>query len=263
MEGKLTLNSELGKGSRFSFTLLLPPANESLKASQKRKFQLFHLPEGVNIKALVVDDNEQNREVLSEILKSAGIEVANAVNGKDAVDQVRNQVPDIVFMDLRMPVMDGFQALDAMKKDFSLHKSKTKLVAISASAFEYQRESTLMKGFDDFIPKPFHVEDIFNCMNKLLGLEFLHEEMKLPSEKTGSERILELPKIRLSKDLLQRLKKSADLSNLTDLKICMKELESLGEGGQSLLLHLKPYVGKYDMNGIFTLLQQVNHEPEA
>ena len=263
MEGKLTLNSELGKGSRFSFTLLLPPANESLKASQKRKFQLFHLPEGVNIKALVVDDNEQNREVLSEILKSAGIEVANAVNGKDAVDQVRNQVPDIVFMDLRMPVMDGFQALDAIKKDFSLHKSKTKLVAISASAFEYQRESTLMKGFDDFIPKPFHVEDIFNCMNKLLGLEFLHEEMKLPSEKTGSERILELPKIRLSKDLLQRLKKSADLSNLTDLKICMKELESLGEGGQSLLLHLKPYVGKYDMNGIFTLLQQVNHEPEA
>ena len=67
------------------------------------------------IDVLVVDDNEQNREVLSEILKSAGIEVANAVNGKDALEQVRKQVSDIVFMDLRMPVMDGFQALDAKR----------------------------------------------------------------------------------------------------------------------------------------------------
>ena len=263
MEGNLTLNSEPGKGSRFSFTLRLPPANKSLKASHKRIFQLYRLPEGVNIKALVVDDNEQNREVLAEILKSAGIEVKNAVNGKDALEQVRKQVPDIVFMDLRMPVMDGFQALTAIKKEVGLHQSKTKLVAISASAFEYQRESTLMKGFDDFIPKPFHVEDIFNCLEKLLGLEFIHEEMDLPSEETDSDKILDISKISLPKDLLQRLKKAADLSNLTDLKNCMKELESFGDDGKSFLRYLKPYAGKYDMNGILTLIKQVNHEPRS
>lgn len=262
MGGKLTLDSEPGKGSRFSFSLLLPQAKEGATANKKRNFRLLHLPEGVHVNALVVDDNEQNREVLSEILKSSGIEVANAVNGKDALDRMRKKVPDIVFMDLRMPVMNGFQALDAIKNIPRINKMKTKWVAISASAFEYQRESTLMKGFDDFIPKPFHVEDIFDCLKKLLGLEFIDEEPPLPSGTTTTGKILEISKIRLSKDLLQRLTQAADLSNLTDLKLYMKELDSLGEEGQSLLQHLKPFVSKFDMNGILTLLQQVKHEPE-
>jgi signal transduction histidine kinase/CheY-like chemotaxis protein len=260
MDGKLTLNSEPGKGSRFSFSLPLPPASEAVIANRKGNLQIFRLPKGVQINALVVDDNEQNREVLSEILGNAGIEVATAVDGKDALKQARKQVPDVVFMDLRMPVMDGFQALDAIKKEFDPHP---KLVAISASAFEYQRESTLMKGFDDFIPKPFHIENIFNCLEKLLGFEFLVEEVKFPSVKIEPERVLGLSEIQLPKDLLHRLKTAADLSNLTDLKFCMKELDSLGEAGQSLLQHLRPFVGKFDMKGILTLLQQVNHEPES
>ncbi len=257
MDGKLMLYSEPGKGSRFSFSLPLPPAKEAVVTDRKAKFQIFHLPEGAHVNALVVDDNEQNRDVLSEILKSAGIEVVTAIDGKDALEQARKLTPDVVFMDLRMPVMDGFQALDAMKKEFDPHP---KLVAISASAFEYQRESTLMKGFDDFIPKPFHVENIFSCLQKMLGVEFLIEEVKPPSEKTDAERMMALSEIQLPGDLLNRLHSAADLSNLTDLKQCMKELKSNGEGGQSLLKHLKPYVEKFDMSGILALLEQVNHE---
>lgn len=259
MNGELTLSSELGKGSRFSFLLPLPPAKEAVTANRKTRFQFFHLPKGVKINALVVDDNQQNRDVLSEILQNAGIEVATAFDGKDALKQARKQIPDVVFMDLRMPVMDGFQALDAMKKEFDPHP---KLVAISASAFEYQRESTLIKGFDDFIPKPFHIENIFNCLEKLFAVEFLREEMQSPPEKIVDEETMALSKIKLPGDLLNRFKSAADLSNLTDLKLCMKELESLGEGGQSLRQHLRPFVGKFDMNGIHTLLKQVNHESE-
>jgi len=257
MDGSLTLNSEPGKGSRFSFSLPLPPAKRALTASRKGRFQFFRLPKNARVKALVVDDNEQNRDVLKEILKSAGIKVATAVDGKDALKQARKQIPDVVFMDLRMPVMDGFQALDAIKKEFDPHP---KLIAISASAFEYQRESTLMKGFDDFIPKPFHVENIFNCLTKLLGVEFLNEEKP---EITSAEKIMALSEIQLPEDLLHRLQSAADLSSLTDLKLCMKELESLGEAGQSLLEHLKPFVGKFNMNGILSLLRQVKYESET
>lgn len=260
MDGKLTLTSEPGKGSRFSFSLPLPPAIEEVALNRKTNFQLFRLPEGAHVNALVVDDNEQNRDVLSEILKSAGIEVATAVDGKDALKQARKQTPDVVFMDLRMPVMDGFQALDAIKKAFD---PLPKLVAISASAFEYQRESTLMKGFDDFIPKPFQVENIFNCLTKLLGVEFLVEEVKSSSEKIIDENVIKLPEIQLPGDLLNRLKSAADLSSLTDLKLCMQELESQGEDGQSLLKHLKPFSDKFDMTGILNLLGQVNHESES
>jgi signal transduction histidine kinase/ActR/RegA family two-component response regulator len=258
MDGKLTLYSEPGKGSRFSFSLPLPQALGSAVVNRKAKFQFYRLPQGTQVKALVVDDNEQNRDVLSEILTDAGIEVATAVDGKDALRQARKQIPDVVLMDLRMPVMDGFQALEAIKKEFHPHP---KLVAISASAFEYQRESTLMKGFDDFIPKPFHIEIIFNCLANLLGVEFLKEDATSPPEKIARGNLPALAEIRLPGDILNRLKSAADLSNLTDLKLCMKELQSHGEDGQSLLKHLNPLAGKFDMAGILTLLEQVNHEP--
>ncbi|GJL79206.1 MAG: hypothetical protein NPINA01_21950 [Nitrospinaceae bacterium] len=257
MNGWLTLDSEPGKGSRFAFNLHLPAAKNWTASAKPGNIKSFHLAEGFQVKALVVDDNEQNREVLSQILNSAGIQVWTAVNGKDALEQVRLQSPDVVFMDLRMPVMDGFKALENLKKEFGSNKIKT--VAISASAFEHQRESTLMKGFDDFIPKPFHIEDIFNCLKKLLDVRFISEEEESSTEVFDSEKLLAIPEIQLPEDLFNRLKKAADLSSLTDLKICMTELEAIGEEGQTLLKHLRPFVSKYDMKGILALLEKVNN----
>jgi signal transduction histidine kinase/CheY-like chemotaxis protein len=258
MDGELTLDSKPGKGSRFAFTLHLTPAKNSAVASQPKNIKYFHLADGFHVKALVVDDNEQNREVLSKILTSAGIEVLTAVNGEQALERVRLDAPDIVFMDLRMPVMNGFQALEILKKDFSSQNIKT--VAISASAFEHQRESTLLKGFDDFIPKPFHIEDIFSCLLKLLEVRFISEDEQAVF---NSEKTLEITKIQLPEAILNRLQQAADLSSLTDLKICIQELESLGEQGQSLLTHLRPLVSTYDMQGILTLLEKVTHGPKT
>lgn len=258
MDGILTLDSAPGKGSRFAFTLCLPPAKNPLGAAQQKNIKYFHLAEGCHVKALVVDDNEQNREVLSKILTSAGIEVLTAVNGEQALERVRLQSPDIIFMDLRMPVMNGFQALEIIKKDFGSQNIKT--VAISASAFEHQRKSTLSKGFDDFIPKPFHIEDIFNCLVKLLEVRFISEEKQ---SVFNSENTLAITKIQLPESILNRLKQAAGLSSLTDLKVCMQELESLGEDGKSCLSHLQPLVGKYDMQGILALLEKVTNGPET
>lgn len=258
MDGILTLDSAPGKGSRFAFTLCLPPAKNPLGATQQKNINYFHLAEGCHVKALVVDDNEQNREVLSKILTSAGIEVLTAVNGEQALERVRLQSPDIIFMDLRMPVMNGFQALEIIKKDFGSQNIKT--VAISASAFEHQRNSTLSKGFDDFIPKPFHIEDIFNCLVKLLEVRFISEEKQ---SVFNSENTLAITKIQLPESILNRLKQAAGLSSLTDLKVCMQELESLGEDGKSCLSHLQPLVGKYDMQGILALLEKVTNGPKT
>jgi signal transduction histidine kinase/CheY-like chemotaxis protein len=258
MDGKLSLDSKPGKGSHFSFTLYLPPGKNAVVATKSKNIEYFHLADGFHVKALVVDDNEQNREVLSKILTSAGIEVLTAVNGEQALERIRLQPPDIVFMDLRMPVMNGYKALEFIKKDFGSQNIKT--VAISASAFEHQRESTLLKGFDDFIPKPFHIEDIFNCLVNLLDVRFISEEEK---SVFNSENTLEISKIQLPETILNRLQQAADLSSLTDLKVCMQELESLGEDGKSLLTHLQPLVSKYDMNAILTLLKKVANGSET
>jgi len=258
MGGKLSLDSKPGKGSSFAFTLHLPPAKNLTVAAEQRNINQFHLDEGFHVEALVVDDNEQNRNVLSKILASAGIDVVTAVDGEEALERIRLHCPDIIFMDLRMPVLNGVQALEIIKKEFASQNIKT--VAISASAFEHQRESTLLQGFDDFIPKPFHIENIFNCLVKLLNVRFINEEEKPVS---SSEQPIEITKVQLPKALLNRLKQAADVSGITDLKACMQELESLGEDGRNLLTHLRPLVGTYDMQGILALLEKVTHGPKA
>ena len=214
------------------------------------------------IDALVVDRHILAREGLRAMLRGSRVQLtADTEDAEDALRLTRRQPPDIVFMDLRMPVMDGFQALEVIKKEFGQRKFKT--VAISASAFEHQRESTLSKGFDDFISKPFQVENIFNCLVKLLEVRFIGKEKKSAAITWIAEKVLDVPEIHLPQALLNRLKKAADLSSLTDLKICMHELESLGEEGQSLLEYLKPLVSRYDMNGILTLLKKVTNGPKT
>ncbi len=257
MDGALSLDSEPGRGTRFAFTLRLPAAKKERAPSAGGETKFLHLPKGTRMVALVTDDNEQNRDILANILENAGIEVLLAENGKDAVAQTRKHRPDIIFMDLRMPVMTGMEAMKLIRKEFE--KEAVKIVAISASAFSHQRAETLEAGFDDFISKPFHVESIFDCITALLGVEFIEEAPASPSP-APPEPALEPGSIRLPGDLLQKLKQAADLSNLTDLKTCMGQLEALGSEGRSLLAHLKPLANRYDMHGILTVLEQVDHD---
>ncbi|MFQ5450204.1 MAG: CHASE domain-containing protein [Nitrospinaceae bacterium] len=256
MHGTLGLDTEPGRGSRFFFSLPLPSARGKVTRGLSPAARGFHLPDGVRLQALVADDNLQNRDMLSQILENAGFEVVTAKNGKEAIEQVRKRAPDIIFMDLRMPVMGGAEAIRTIKKEYG----SIKTVAISASAFEHQREKTLKAGFDDFISKPFQIERIFDCLGRLLHVDFVQEEAESSRGKFTESKNLDLPDIRLPGDLIDRFKKAADLSNITDLKTCMKELETLGEDGRSLLEHLKPLAGQYDMNGIMNILEQVPHE---
>ena len=259
MGGRLTLDSKPGAGSRFCFTLHLPPADEKKKAASARnlKTRFFHLPQGVHIKALVADDNEQNRDVLGDILESAGLQVLTAANGKETVEMARKHTPDIIFMDLCMPVMDGLQALEVIKRE--LGPGTIKIVAISASALAHQQENTLKEGFDDFIPKPFHVANIFDCLAKLLGVHFIVAEEEPLSEKNQETGPLALTPVHLPEELLRRIREAANLSNLTDLKTCLAELRTHGEEGRILLERFRQLVGKYDMAGILSLLEKMNH----
>ncbi len=259
MDGQLSLESEPGRGTRFAFTLTLPPAKMQRPPSSGGETKFLRLAEGTRVVALVTDDNEQNRDILANILENAGVEVLLAENGKDAVEQTRRHRPDIIFMDLRMPVMTGTEAMQIIKKEFT--QEPVKIVAISASAFSHQRAETLAAGFDDFISKPFHIESIFDCLTNLLGVAFIEDAPAVPAAPAAAPAPpLEPGAIRLPGELLDKLRQAADLSNLTDLKTCMGQLEALGAEGQSLLAHLKPLASRYDMNGILTVLEKVDHD---
>ena len=103
-------------------------------------------------KILVVDDNEDNREILVFRLQRLGFEVLVASNGKEAIETASQAKPDVILMDLRMPVMDGWEATRAIRQ--TEWGKDLPVVAITAHAMEEDRRRALTAGCNEFIPKP-------------------------------------------------------------------------------------------------------------
>jgi len=106
-------------------------------------------------KILVVDDNELNLTLACDALELAGHEALAAANGRDAIDAALSECPDIILMDLRMPVMNGEEAMESIRAD--ARTQHIPVVALTASAMRGEREQLLEKGFDGYISKPIDV----------------------------------------------------------------------------------------------------------
>jgi len=250
MGGNLALESEPKAGSRFFFTVPLPPSTGDVSLSSNDGKQIVHLADGYQVKALVADDTKENRDVLSKILSDIGVEVMLAENGQEAVEMVRSHQPDIVFMDIRMPVMDGIEATKQILEEFGL--DRLKIVAISASALAHQQEKYSEVGFDAFIAKPFLAEQVYDCLANLLHIEYEREIDDSPE--------LELSEIVIPEELLQRLKAAAEIYNVTKLPDYLDEVESLGPAGKRLAKHLRTLIRNYDMETILALLSQIKND---
>lgn len=117
-------------------------------------------------KVLVVDDDEMNRDMLSRRLKRKGFDVSVAVNGKEAVDMTRDGMPDIVLMDLSMPVMDGYEATGILKADDAT--KSIPIVGLSAHAMVGDREKAINAGCDDYDTKPVDLPRLLALIEKYL-----------------------------------------------------------------------------------------------
>ena len=257
MGGELSLESEPGQGARFFFSLPLPPANEKVEPTTECPAESFQLAPECLVKALVADDNEINRDLLQQILEDAGVQVTVAKNGKEAVDLALEHNPDIIFLDMRMPILDGIGALMTLKKKSP--NLSAKMVAITASAFEHQRARIKSAGFDDFISKPFQIDTIYNCLKSLPQIDFIQEETSADNRK-GKSLLANLSRIFIASVLLEKLKHAARLHNLTELKNCISELDAGSKDYQSLSQSLKPLVDHYEMEKIITILEQVPND---
>ena len=119
MNGELRVESELGKGSMFYFNLSLPIAEKKIENGKKLKSRIQRIDPGQEVKALVVDDNLLNQRVLETFLVDLRLEVVKAENGKIGVDMVEKFKPDIVFMDVNMPVMGSGSDLNYKRKTWA------------------------------------------------------------------------------------------------------------------------------------------------
>ncbi len=255
MGGTLGVRSEPGAGTNFFFTLTLPAAaGRSVSAGERR---IERLAPGCKVQALVVDDIRENREVLSTMLAAIGCEVILAENGRQALEAVAVSRLSVVFMDMRMPEIDGLEATRRIVSDYGA--LGLKVVATSASALEHERELYLEAGCDDFVAKPFRAERIYAALGNLLGAEFEYEAAPAGSDVAP---VLDLGRIVLSEDLTVRLMMAAELHSATVLKNCLREVEATGPAGERLAEHLRGFLASYDMETIQKIVAQLPAAPQ-
>jgi PAS domain S-box-containing protein len=253
MGGSLALDSSPGEGSCFRFELELPPAEGGMILKSGQKEGLCRLAETYRVRALVVDDVEDNREVLSGLLERAGIEVSMASSGVEALQAIADQLPDIVFMDVRMPVMDGLTAVRQLRERWPAEGIVC--VAITASGLLRQRSFYRDAGFDDFIGKPFLFEKVCDCMVRHLHVEFVHEpDTEVPA---GARPCAGEPDpIQLPDRIRERLLAAARINALTEMETVIGELKELNPDAKCLAVELEKLLSRYDMDAIIALIDR-------
>ena len=176
MGGAIAVNSTLGQGSTFTFNIQVSLVKQiPLKTTQPTHQRVIGLaPHQSAYRILVVEDKLTNRLLLVQLLSSLGFEVQEACNGQAAVDIWERWEPHLIWMDMRMPVMNGYEATQKIRA--SLKGQATVIIALTASVFEEDRQTILAAGCDDFVRKPFREEELLNKMSKYLGVQYRYEE---------------------------------------------------------------------------------------
>jgi PAS domain S-box-containing protein len=176
MGGDLTLTTQLGQGTTFRFDLPLVNA-DTVEAVplQSQQRAIVGLAQGQHYRLLVVEDNRESRQLLVKMLETVGFEVQQAANGREAIDRWQSFAPHLIWMDLRMPVMDGYEATRQIRAQ--PQGGETVILALTASVFEDERPQAIAAGCNDFIRKPFREEELFAKMAYYLGVRYRYESI--------------------------------------------------------------------------------------
>ncbi len=168
MGGRIEVKSNAGKGSRFTVTLRLRIQEQPLSISNGNEDTLSHL---MNHKILLVEDNEINLEIETEILQGLGFVIETAENGSIAVEKIKEAAPGefaLVLMDIQMPVMDGLQATQLIRKIENPDLARIPIIALSANAFESDRKMSIESGMNAHLTKPIDVPLLLETLVKTL-----------------------------------------------------------------------------------------------
>ncbi|ETR68651.1 MAG: two-component hybrid histidine kinase sensor and regulator, partial [Candidatus Magnetoglobus multicellularis str. Araruama] len=181
MGGDISVNSEPGKGSKFAFNVqIYETSPQNFRNEYHHQKSISVPPDQTGYKLLIVDDIPDSRMLLVKILEPYGFKLRIATNGKEAIDIWQNWRPHLIWMDIHMPLMNGYEAVKQIRR-MERHddeKIRTIIIAQTASSFEREREIVIESGCDDFLRKPYKELEIFELMQKHLGICFIYEDME-------------------------------------------------------------------------------------
>ncbi|MGL5195925.1 MAG: ATP-binding protein, partial [Chroococcales cyanobacterium] len=258
MGGEITLESELGRGSCFTVYLPVQEVSEIPEATPETAPRPVALaPNQPRYRIAIVDDQLDNRLLLSALLSPLGFELREATNGEEAIALWSAWHPDMMLMDMQMPVLDGYQATQRIKATASDHA--TVIIAITASILASETASIRACGCDDWIRKPFVESTIFETIQNYIGVQFIYEEPSPPEP----SRLM--PPILLNPGLLSDLP-GGILEELERAVVCI-DVAAMNQAIAQIALHppeenaaiaeaLKQWVDEFNYPSILSFIRQ-------
>lgn len=253
MNGEISVKSHLGKGSLFRFYFEATLADQPEIIQKPTKQNITGIAPGQKIPSiLVVDDKEPNRKLLVKMLTRIGFRVISANDGLEAVEAYREKRPDLVMMDMFMPVMDGFEAIKRIR--MLPGGNATPIFAVTASVFEEDKSQILQCGANEFISKPFRESEILEKTAAHLNLRYAFGEdvpVKKPRTKTSSltpEQISTLPE-----ELTESIKEALIKGDLEMIEYHFLRIRDYNAAMADALLQLVKSFNLEKLNNLFRI----------
>ncbi|MEG4209061.1 ATP-binding protein [Microcoleus sp. S13_B4] len=208
MGGEMSVCSALGKGTNFKFYIQVIAVDAAdIESPEPSRNVIALVPNQHTYRILIVDDKPLNRQLLIKILSPLGFELKEATNGQEAIEIWESWEPHLIWMDMRMPVMDGYEATQYIKG--TIKGQATAIIALTASVLEEERAVILSAGCDAFMRKPFREADIFDAMHKHIGVRYIYEDpgqTNLSAIKEGDRAMTATDFVKLPDSLVADLK---------------------------------------------------------
>jgi CheY-like chemotaxis protein len=204
MGGEIRVESQPGKGSIFRFHIRAEKAESEKIREKMPERRVIGLESGQPVYRIVLaEDDEDNRNLLSSLLRKVGFEVSEAINGQEAIELWKSVSPNLILMDMRMPEIDGYEAVRIIRQAQSGKGTKAQsddntsvplclcpsvpIIAVTAYAFEEDRKAIMAAGCDDFIRKPFDETELFQKIAVYLGVRYVYEEISVREKSVPTE----------------------------------------------------------------------------
>jgi CheY-like chemotaxis protein len=253
MGGNIHVRSEFGKGSVFGFELELPVAESPPEAPMRQRVTGYT---GARRKILVVDDVAQSRMMLMDFLTTLGFTVVSATNGQEAIDQAQRTRPDLILMDIMMPVMDGLDATRRLRSIPGLAHTPISIASASATAGDEAR--SLAAGANVFLAKPIDEDSLLKVLAENLRVEWIYQEITPEDEpaliETTDAIVIPPPE---EMDVLHRL---ALAGNMRGIRERAKYLEGLDPRYVGFVRRLRSLAERYESEALLALVERYKAE---
>ncbi len=240
MDGDIEVQSQMNKGSEFSFYIIYEDSSIDQIVQQKAPIPINTATENYNnIQVLVVDDIEENRSLIIQMLHTYNIKTVEANDGIQAVQIANEQKIDLCFMDLRMKQMNGIEAIGHIRQD----GHEFPIIVVSANAFEKDKEDAIKAGANGFLAKPIEQHQLISMMNLFLNMSANEEDSLEESELQETE---------LSEELLHKIKSAAQELDSQSIDEVIQDLPN----NAKFKIELQNYLSNYDFESIINIINK-------